>query len=301
MYITPPGPKGPTFVAHHGAGSSGLSFAVLAAEIRKLMPDAGFLSLDARSHGETMTATVGSPGLDLSLDSLTNDMIYAIRVLGGAVMTNVAKSGVFGDQVLGYAVLDVVEGSSSRHAEIIFYSQLTDRIGSAIDALQSMQTYLSTRPPGFESVSAGIEWHVQSRTIRNPTSASVSVPGLLRENHASHLPSDAWTWSTDLLATQPYWENWFVGLSKNFLEARGGKLLILAGTDRLDKELIIGQMQGKYQLLVFPETGHFIHEDAPAKTAQALVDFYKRNDRSALVLPPKVSELLKQKAMQEKS
>ena len=51
---------------------------------------------------------------------------------------------------------------------------------------------------------------------------------------------------------------------------------------------------GKYALQVFPEAGHFIHEDLPEKTAIALVDFYKRNDRSALVLPPKVSDLLAQ-------
>lgn len=51
---------------------------------------------------------------------------------------------------------------------------------------------------------------------------------------------------------------------------------------------------GKYALQVFPEAGHFIHEDLPEKTAVALVDFYRRNDRSALVLPPKVSELLAQ-------
>jgi protein phosphatase methylesterase 1 len=56
--------------------------------------------------------------------------------------------------------------------------------------------------------------------------------------------SRQWTWRTDLAATQPFWEGWFVGLSKKFLQARGGKLLLLAGTDRLDKELTIGQMQG---------------------------------------------------------
>ena len=58
-----------------------------------------------------------------------------------------------------------------------------------------------------------------------------------------------WTWRTDLAATQPYWEGWFVGLSKKFLEAKGGKLLLLAGTDRLDKELMIGQMQGASTIL----------------------------------------------------
>ena len=40
---------------------------------------------------------------------------------------------------------------------------------------------------------------------------------------------------------------------------------------------------GKYALQVFPEAGHFIHEDLPEKTAMVIVDFYKRNDRSTLV------------------
>lgn len=59
-------------------------------------------------------------------------------------------------------------------------------------------------------------------------------------------------------------------------------------------------MIGKYQLQVFPEAGHFIHEDQPVKTAQILVDFYKRNDRSALVLPPKVSDMLASKDSAQK-
>lgn len=62
---------------------------------------------------------------------------------------------------------------------------------------------------------------------------------------------------------------------------------------------MIGQMQGKYQLQVFPEAGHFIQEDLPTKTAQILVDFYKRNDRSALVLPPKVADMQASAAMKK--
>lgn len=49
---------------------------------------------------------------------------------------------------------------------------------------------------------------------------------------------------------------------------------MLAGTDRLDRELMIGQMQGKYQLLVLPEVGHFVHEDAPEKCASAVSLLY---------------------------
>jgi protein phosphatase methylesterase 1 len=152
--------------------------------------------------------------------------------LGGAVVTNVAHGGKLGDSVLGYCVLDVVEGS-------------------AIDALQSMQTYLSTRPVGFATLQAGIEWHVRSRTIRNSISARTSVPALLIYDYEKGNKTRPWIWRTDLAATQPFWEGWFVGLSKKFLEAKGGKLLLLAGTDRLDKELIIGQMQGLYQRFSF--------------------------------------------------
>ncbi|KAI6380427.1 Pectinesterase 1 [Pyricularia grisea] len=298
-YLTSPVGKGPLFVTHHGAGSSGLSFAVVGAEIRKLNPSAGILSLDARGHGSTTTS---SPDVDLSLDTLAADLLGVLHAtkdkmgwqvlppmvlvghsLGGAVVTHLAGLRRLDDSVLlGYAVLDVVEGS-------------------AMDALQSMQTYLSTRPTGFASVPAAIDWHVRSRTIRNSISARTSVPALLThradeadEGGGSGGNARPWRWRTDLAATQPFWEGWFVGLSKKFLTGRGGKMLLLAGTDRLDTELTIGQMQGKYALQVFPEAGHFIHEDLPEKTAIALVDFHRRNDRSALVLPPKVADLIAQ-------
>ena len=114
-----------------------------------------------------------------------------------------------------------------------------------------METYLLTRPRSFPSLASGIEWHTRSRTIRNTTSARVSVPPLLVEQ-SSTATTPQWTWRTDLGATKPFWENWFVGLSKKFLESRGGKLLLLAGTDRLDKELMIGQMQGSSRLSPLP-------------------------------------------------
>jgi len=49
-------------------------------------------------------------------------------------------------------------------------------------------------------------------------------------------------WRTDLLATEPFWEEWYEGLSRHFLEARCARLLVLAGQERLDKELMVGQM-----------------------------------------------------------
>lgn len=138
VYLTPPSQKAPLFVTHHGAGSSGLSFAVLAAEIRRALPGAGILSLDARGHGETVVHDIkvaaegdsgSGEGPDLSLPILSHDMLNVINLtqkkmgwrelpglilvghsLGGAVVTDVAYRGELKNAVLGYAVLDVVEG-----------------------------------------------------------------------------------------------------------------------------------------------------------------------------------------------
>lgn len=162
VYVTPPLEKGPLIVTHHGAGSSGLSFALFASEVRTSLPKCGILSLDARGHGETSVdkadGATGDSLVDLSLETLSKDLCDVIlqtqrelgwaelpglilvgHSLGGAVVTDLANRGKLGDAVLGYAVLDVVEGS-------------------AMDALQSMQSYLSTRPKSFSSISSAIEW-----------------------------------------------------------------------------------------------------------------------------------------------
>lgn len=291
-YITPPTnpAKDPLFVCHHGAGSSGLSFAIFAKELRALLPNAGVLSLDARGHGSSiLNATRQEASPDYSLETLTTDalnilqstqahftwpqlppLVFIGHSLGGAVVTNLTTvhGKLLAPTLIGYAVLDVVEGS-------------------ALEALAHMKTYLAQRPSLFDSLSSAIDWHTRTRTLRSAASAEVSVPSLLTQT-----PSGRFAWRTDLNSTAPWWEAWFAGMSARFLGGRGAKLLVLAGTDRLDKELMIGQMQGKFQLEVIPEAGHFVQEDVPARLASLAVEFYRRNDRSQLVLPPKVSDMI---------
>nr|POE49499.1 protein phosphatase methylesterase 1 [Quercus suber] len=312
VYLTPPSDpkKGPLFICHHGAGSTGMSFAAFTQSLLRKIPEAGVLSLDARAHGsEVIDPTTSLPSEDFSLTTLSTDARAMINLtqaqlnwpslpptilighsLGAAVVTDLASIGALGRVLIGYVAIDVVEGS-------------------ALEALSHMQSYLSQRPQNFPSVDDAVSWHLRTRTLRNSTSANASVPSLLtpvlhspstplRESEEKeHDPSapQSYTWKTALASTQPFWSTWFTGMSSKFLSAPYGpaKMLILAGTDRLDRELMIGQMQGKFQLVVVPEAGHFVHEDVPEKTAGQVEEFFRRNDRSAMVMPLKVDEMVR--------
>ena len=117
---------------------------------------------------------------------------------------------------------------------------------------------------------------LKTHALRNPLSARVSVPAMIQAAPEGSNPP--WVWRTPLRSTAPYWtsmcfshlhlisiadvmcEGWFTSLSKLFLSARTARLLVLAGTERLDRELMIGQMQGKFQLSVVPGVGHMLQE-----------------------------------------
>ncbi|KAF8621972.1 hypothetical protein AX15_007339 [Amanita polypyramis BW_CC] len=263
-------------ICHHGAGYGGLSFACFAKEVKDMTKsECGVLSFDARRHGKTVQLNQNDPeDEDLSVDSLVTDFLELVQAMfpdpaktpslllvghsmGGSVMVRACPLLLDKYRLTGVAVLDVVEGS-------------------ALEALPHMHNLLNARPDGFDSIEEAVEWHVTTNTIRNPNSARVSIPSIFR-----HVPDEIkpHQWRTPLRSTAPYWASWFTGLSKTFLAARTARLLVLAGTDRLDRELMIGQMQGKFQMEVVPNVGHMLQEDDPTRLAEILVEFWKRNER----------------------
>eukprot|EP01134_Creolimax_fragrantissima_P002265 CFRG2265T1 len=88
---------------------------------------------------------------------------------------------------------------------------------------------------------------------------------------------DKLIWRTDLLATEPYWRGWFEGISHLFLSTNVPKLVVLGGIDRMDTEMSVAHMQGKYQLKVMSSVGHMVHEDVPVQVAECLAEFVVRN------------------------
>ncbi|KAJ3510686.1 hypothetical protein NLJ89_g4527 [Agrocybe chaxingu] len=276
---------GTVMICHHGAGYSGLSLACFAKEVTEMTKgECGVLSIDARRHGKT--TSTDSDDADLSIDVLVADFLAIVETIfpnpvsaptllfvghsmGGSVITRACPLLLEKKyRIAGVSVLDVVEGFS-------------------IEALPHMNSLLNARPDGFDSLEEAIEWHVTTNTIHNIASARVSIPTIIEHKDGSIPP---YQWRTPLRSTAPYWLSWFQGLSKSFLNARTARLLVLAGTDRLDKELMIGQMQGKFQMVVVPGVGHMLHEDDPTRLAEIHVDFWRRNER-VLVGIKKVGEL----------
>jgi protein phosphatase methylesterase 1 len=64
-----------------------------------------------------------------------------------------------------------------------------------------------------------------------------------------------------------------LGLTKCFLSIKIPKILLLAASDRMDKDLTIAQMQGKFKLCVINNVGHIIHEDDPNETFNIIDNF----------------------------
>lgn len=103
--------------------------------------------------------------------------------------------------------------------------------------------------------------------MKDKKSARVSMPSQVVKVQDKATGLDKYVWRTNLLATKQYWEGWFKDLTKIFLHVKAKKLLVLAGIERLDTELVKAQMMGKFLTAVIPDCGHVIQEDQPKALA----------------------------------
>lgn len=111
--------------------------------------------------------------------------------------------------------------------------------------------------------------------MKRPSSSDQSEQGNSNNKPtSSDGDNEVYVWRTNLSKSEVYWRGWFEGLSDLFLSAPcQAKLLLLAGIDRLDRPLTVGQMQGKFQMQVLPDSGHAVHEDVPDKVSN-LINFF---------------------------
>ncbi|CAI9117141.1 OLC1v1018483C1 [Oldenlandia corymbosa var. corymbosa] len=261
FHVYQAGTEGPVVFCLHGGGYSGLSFALSASILKE---KARVVAMDFRGHGKSATENE----LDLSVETLCNDVVAVLKTMygdsppaivlvghsmGGSVAVHVAARKVL-PSLAGLIVVDVVEGT-------------------AMASLVHMQKILANRMQHFPTVEKAIEWSVRGGSLRNIDSARVSIPSTLAYDDSKK----CYTHRAKLEETEQYWRGWYEGLSEKFLSCPVPKLLLLAGTDRLDRTLTIGQMQGKFQMVVVRHTGHAIQEDVPDEFASLILNFISRN------------------------
>ncbi|KAM1316414.1 hypothetical protein ACFX13_020213 [Malus domestica] len=255
------GTDGPVVFCLHGGGYSGLSFALSASKIKE---KARVVAMDLRGHGKSTTAN----DTDLSIETMCNDVLAVVTAMygdsppaivlvghsmGGSVAVHVAAKKAL-SSLAGLVVVDVVEGT-------------------ALASLVHMQKILSSRVQRFSSIEKAIELSVRGGSLRNIESARVSIPSTLKYDDSKK----CYIYRARLEETEQYWKSWYEGLSEKFLSSPVPKVLLLAGTDRLDRALTIGQMQGKFQMVVVRHTGHAIQEDVPDEFATLVTNFVSRN------------------------
>lgn len=181
--------------------------------------------------------------------------------------------------------------------------------GTALAALPHMRAVLAARPRGFASPGEAARWALRSGACRNREAAEVSAPTQVvpfeearaaaaaaagNDDHEDDEdrgagprsrarppppPLPRFVWRTPLGRSSCHWENWYRGLSAAFLErlpAGLPRMLIAAGAERLDRALTVGQMQGKFQLLLVAGSGHAVQEDAPVAVSGALAQLARR-------------------------
>lgn len=261
FHVYTAGKEGPVVFCLHGGGYSGLSFALAA---RKIKQEARIVAMDLRGHGKSSTEN----DLDLSIESLCGDVLAVLKTMygdsppaillvghsmGGSVAVHVAARKVL-PSLAGLIVVDVVEGT-------------------AMASLMHMQKLLSNRMQYFPTIEKAIEWSVKGGTLRNIESARISIPSTVKYDDSKK----CYVHRARLMETERYWRGWYEGLSEKFLSSPVPKILLLAGTDRLDRALTIGQMQGKFQMVLVRHTGHAIQEDVPDEFATIVLNFISRN------------------------
>ncbi|XP_058201028.1 uncharacterized protein LOC131315834 isoform X5 [Rhododendron vialii] len=212
------GSGGPVVFCLHGGGYCGLSFALAASKIKE---KARVVAMDLRGHGKSSTENE----LDLSIETLCDDVVAVLNTMygdtppaivlvghsmGGSVAIQVAAKKAL-SSLSGLVVVDVVEGT-------------------AMASLIHMQKILSSRMQYFSTIEKAIEWSVRGGSLRNIESARVSIPGTLKYDDSKK----CYIYRTQLEETEQHWRGWYEGLSEKFLSCPAPKLLLLAGTDRLD-------------------------------------------------------------------
>ncbi|XP_055085107.1 protein phosphatase methylesterase 1-like [Periophthalmus magnuspinnatus] len=303
------GSRGPLLVLLHGGGHSALSWAVFTTAISSRVR-CRVLAMDLRGHGATSVRQAG----DFSTLTMSSDVANVVRAcygetpppvvlighgVGGAIAVHTA-SNMHVPNTVGLVAIDVVEGSAmdALHSIQNFLKLRPKSFKSMDQAIE--WSVKSGQIRNLESARVSMAGQIkrceleESDSVDSTQQLTDPAPEVVvehgeeffhqREEGEGAEPEESpgegqsmYKWRIDLSKSEKYWDGWFRGTSNLFLSCDLPKLLLLAGIDRLDRDLTIGQMQGKFMMQVLPPCGHAVQEDRPDKVAEAVASFLLRH------------------------
>ncbi|KAK6641716.1 hypothetical protein RUM44_013431 [Polyplax serrata] len=305
------GSEGPVLFLLHGGGLSALGWSLFAECITKMVK-CRVVAMDLRGHGSTKTNDEFNLSAE-TLSKDTGDVIQELygdesppiilmgHSMGGAIAIHTAYKNYISN-LIGLVVIDVVEGTamdalSSMQSFLRGRPKTFVSLENAIEwcvrsgQVRNVESAKVSMPGQIINCETGdLAIEDISGYVPTPSTpfvqSTVAPDQILEENENgensvnekfkapnSEAPKPKYKWRIDLSQTETHWPGWFKGLSSLFLSCSVPKLLILAGIDTLDRELTVGQMQGKFQMQVLPQCGHAVHEDVPDKVAEVLASF----------------------------
>ncbi|XP_037118632.1 protein phosphatase methylesterase 1-like isoform X3 [Syngnathus acus] len=301
------GHEGPLLVLLHGGGHSALSWAVFTTAIAARV-SCQVLAMDLRGHGDTLVRQSD----DFSTQTMSSDVANVVRAchgeipppvilvghgVGGAIAVHVVSNELMPTAV-GLVTIDVVEGSAMEalhsiqnflkgrpksfksldHA--IEWSVKSGQIRNLESARVSMVGQIkrceAEEADTLEGAGPTREDAVEDRNEEFYDRSYVDDVKNTATEAGGGQGQSIYKWRIDLSKSEKYWDGWFRGTSNLFLACNLPKLLLLAGIDRLDRDLTIGQMQGKFMMQVLPPCGHAVQEDQPDKVSDAVAAFLLR-------------------------
>ncbi|XP_065352442.1 protein phosphatase methylesterase 1 isoform X1 [Cloeon dipterum] len=297
----------------HGGGFSALTWSLFAQEVTGMV-HCEVVAIDLRGHGETVTSNDDDLSADTLARDVGKVVEHLFRdrpepvllmghSMGGAVAVHIAHMDLIANLV-GVVVIDVVEGTAMEALTSMqsflrgrpsTFNSLEHAIEWSVRSgqIRNCESAKVSVPGQLKSIKTG-EVGVTMISHEAGSSNSIACTEILEEESevdgdkekAAEQPEmpppgeeekNGFTWRIDLRKTEQHWPSWFQGLSQTFLELPVDKMLLLAGIDRLDKALTVGQMQGKFQMQVLSHCGHTVHEDSPDKVASIISNFLVRH------------------------
>ena len=308
--------EGPLIVFLHGGGYSGLTWAPLSKELTHLV-NCQTLAIDLRGHGCTQTEDDADLSAETMASDIANvieehvkslnsepEVVLIGHSMGGALAVHAGLTEKI-NPLIGLVVVDVVEGTamdalSSMQSFLRSRPQAFPSIEYAIEwsmksgQVRNGESARVSMPGQLKNTQDNkcVALSISENELENSEQAKIKVvpENSIREEDEEEKGDEPkekqfkapemakpLSWRIDLAKSEPHWTGWFTKLSEKFLSVPASKMLILAGIDRLDKDLTVGQMQGKFQMQVLPQAGHAVHEDVPEKMAEVLATFLVRN------------------------